>query len=59
MLVTGYDFNTRALQFERVDLAACFPHDPEALEEARAALERDGEYVSGGGAFHATLLVRC
>jgi hypothetical protein len=59
MFVNGYDFDTRALQFERVDLAACFPDDPDEREQARAALSRSGQYVAGGGAFAATLLLIC
>ncbi|MGE0289298.1 MAG: hypothetical protein AB7I42_26515 [Bradyrhizobium sp.] len=59
MFVNGYDFDTRVLEFERVDLATCFPDQPEELETARAALTRSGQYVAGGGAAKATLLLVC
>ena len=51
MIINLYIEAGDAWVFEtQCDVEECFPDDAQALTEAMTTLERDGEYVTGGGA---------
>ena len=53
MMINLYSqpYGSETWDFEsQCEVAECFPDDPESAAHARAALVRDGVFITGGGA---------